>query len=585
MLRTEPLKIPRRYASLADGLIFLLIGAAIYGVFAMATRWNSAFHATTDIDLSVLALPHYTLYSLMRGLAAYVLSLTFTFVVGYAAAKSKRAETIIIPMCDILQTIPVLGFLPGLVLGLIAIFPATNIGLELACIIMIFTGQVWNMLFAFYSSLKSVPEDFNEAAALMGMSPWRKFLKVELPFAAVGLTWNSVISMAGGWFFLTVCEAFSLGSFQFQLPGLGSYMAVAHQKGDATAMTAGVIAMVLTIVLLDMVLWRPLLSWASRYRLEEVEGALPPEPLMLLMVRESRFLRWLKLTYRKRFGKRKLHFSVRAYETLPQAPLEDLPPKKKVAPRKMLKYLGPIFWIAFFAFIAIGCKKLIKVLWTIPSETWMMLIENTSYTFLRVTGIIVITCLWAIPVGLWIGRSQKRIQIFQPAIQILASFPAPMIYPIVLAVFLAMGIEFGWASMFLMGLGVQWFILFNVLAGAARIPKDLEESLKLMSVPRWKKWMILYVPSIFPMLVTGSLAAAGGAWNASIVTEYMSYNGEILTTKGLGAVISQATARGDFHTLAASLTVMVVVVLVVNRFFWAKLYHTVQTKYKLEAQR
>src|SRR5215813_12325390 len=291
--------IARRFSA-ADAVVIGLVLATIYALIAYGRELEAAFHRAVDIDLSLYSLPYYTLFSALRGLAAFILSLSFTIVVGYWAAKSSRAERILIPLLDILQSIPVLGFLPGLVLALIAIFPRTNTGLELACIIMIFTGQVWNMTFSFYSSLKSVPSDFNDVSTVIGLSAVEKLRKVELPFAAMNLVWNGLMSMSGGWFFLSVCEAFTLGNQQYRLPGIGAYMATAIARGNPSAMLAGIVAMSLLIVFMDILIWRPVLAWAHQFRLEEVPGFTVTEPLMKNLVRDSGLLRSLNAAYRRR---------------------------------------------------------------------------------------------------------------------------------------------------------------------------------------------------------------------------------------------------------------------------------------------
>src|SRR5215831_12351975 len=297
--------IARRFSA-ADAVVIGLVLATIYALIAYGRELEAAFHRAVDIDLSLYSLPYYTVFSALRGLAAFGLSLLFTLIVGYWAAKSASAERLLIPLLDILQSIPVLGFLPALVLALIALFPHTNTGLELACIIMIFTGQVWNMTFSFYASLKSIPSDFNEVSAVIGLNPLEKLRKVELPFSAMNLVWNSLMSMSGGWFFLSVCEAFTLGDQQYRLPGIGAYMATAIASGNPSAMIAGIIAMAALVFVMDILIWRPVLAWAHQFRLEEVPGFTATEPLMRNLVRDSGLLRWLTLAYRRRVLHRSL---------------------------------------------------------------------------------------------------------------------------------------------------------------------------------------------------------------------------------------------------------------------------------------
>ncbi|MCC6277915.1 MAG: ABC transporter permease subunit [Oligoflexia bacterium] len=574
--------IPKRLITIADLVVFVLVGAAIYGVVATGRLWREDFHPLTEIDLSVQALPLYVLYSAMRGLAAYALSLIFTFSVGYLAAKNKTAEKFILPLLDIGQSIPVLGFLPGLVLGLISIFPNTNMGLELAAIIMIFTSQTWNMAFSFYASLKSIPPDLYEASQMMGLSGWRKFWRLEVPYSAVNLAWNSIISIAGGWFFLSVCEAFTLGNKDFRLPGIGSYMAVAFNQGRTDAIIYGIVAMLALIILFDLILWHPLMSWVRRFQIEESLGLDPTEPLMLLFLKDSRIIRWLKNFYRRR---RLLALEARLKKaTAPetQSPLDaQVRAVKKQVP-KILKAVLVIVLIFFSLILFDGIAKLFQTLIQIPGGTWAQLLGSASLTLLRVTGAVLLSAAWAVPFGIWLGLSPHRIRIAQPTIQILASFPAPMIFPLAISILDRLYVPFGISSMFLMVLGVQWYVLFNVLAGAMRISKELQDSLLLADASPIDRWKHLYLPSIFPALVPGLTAAAGGAWNASIVAEYISFKGTLHSTRGLGSEIGIAAANGEFATLAASLTLMVTIVVVLNRTLWASLYDLAEKRFRMD---
>jgi len=588
----------QKFSSMADLLILMVMGTAIYGVVSMGREWQGQFHPVTLISLSFWALPKYALLSAMRGIAAYLISLFFTLTVGYIAAKSKPAEKMIIPLLDILQSIPVLGFLPGLVLGLISLFPNTNTGLELAAVIMIFSGQVWNMTFSFYSSVKSLPTDFQEASTVIGLNWFQKLLRVELPFSAVNLAWNSLMSMAGGWFFLSVCESFPLGNRQFRLPGIGSYMAVAIQEGNRTAMLLAVITMVFLIVTMDFFIWRPILSWVQRFRLEDVPGVAPVEPLIQVVIRESRILRWIKLTlaHMELARRERWMLESKKNEQDPVIILERTARKhwseirnevrrgfQKIGEsKKTIRVLRVLMKVGVLGVIYFCVYELLKILMTVSPQEWGVLFKNTFWTLIRVFFALVLSTLWAVPAGIWIGMSPRRVRMFQPIIQVLASFPAPMLYPVVLAILFQLNVSFDWASMFLMLMGVQWYVLFNVLAGALRIPAELGYALSLMETSRWDRWKTLYLPSVFPSLVTGWVSAAGGAWNASIVAEYLQYHGEVLKAGGLGATISVAAANQDFRTLAASLTIMVLVVVLLNRSVWARIYRMVQTRYRLD---
>ena len=572
-----------RKISPADGVVVAFILAVIYGLAAYTHQLETSFRAAVNIDLSLYSLPYYTLFSALRGIAAFILSLAFTLVVGFWAAKSEKAERFLIPLLDILQSIPVLGFLPGLVLFLIAVFPRTNLGLELACIIMIFTGQVWNMTFSFYSSLKSVPSDFNEVSSVIGLNMWEKLRRVELPFSAMNLVWNSLLSMSGGWFFLSVCEAFTLGDREFRLPGIGAYMATAIARGNISATIAGIIAMSVLIIVMDIILWRPVLAWAHQFRLEDVPGFTATEPLMRNLVRESGLLRWIRLNYRKRM----LHRSISG-KPATEAQRSELRfdrsrfLRSKRGWNPLLKWIGRLLLLASLILVVYATIRLFGMLASVSLSTWASLLSGTAFTFLRVLTCLILGSIWTVPAGIWIGTSQRRIRIAQPIVQVLASFPAPMLYPLALAVLFALKIPFGLASMFLMLLGAQWYILFNVLAGAMRIPMELKYAALLMNVSKSELWKKLYLPSVFPPLVTGWVTAAGGAWNASIVAEYLSYKGTILTTHGLGSLISVAASSANFSLLAASLTIMVAVVIVLNRNIWARIYHVSQTRFRMD---
>jgi NitT/TauT family transport system permease protein len=574
--------IRRKFAA-ADVVVVALMAAVIYALVAFGREFHAAYRAAYDIDLSLYSLPYYTLFSALRGLAAFAFSLAFTLVIGYWAAKSTKAERVLIPLLDILQSIPVLGFLPGLVLVLIALFPTTNTGLELACIIMIFTGQVWNMTFSFYSSLKSVPSDFNEVSSVIGLSPWEKLRKVELPFSAMNLVWNSLLSMSGGWFFLSVCEAFTLGKQEYRLPGIGAYMATAIGRGNTTAMISGIVAMTILVVVMDILIWRPVLAWAHQFRLEETPGYRTTEPLMRNLVRESGLLRWLRVNYRRKILHRSLLKTPIASARVSEGQLDPRRFRRsKPIQNPILTWGGRTLLGLLMSIVAYGTIRLAMTLSHVPWNVWRVLLLGTSLTLLRVIACLILGSFWTVPAGIWIGTSQRRIRFAQPIIQVLASFPAPMLYPLALALMFVLKIPFGLGAMFLMLLGVQWYILFNVLAGAMRIPVELKYAALLMNIPKMELWKKLYLPSVFPALVTGWVTAAGGAWNASIVAEYLSYKGTVLTTNGLGSFISVAASSENFPLLAASLTVMVTVVIVLNRSVWAKVYHLSQNRFRMD---
>jgi NitT/TauT family transport system permease protein len=525
-----------------------------------------------EIDLSPSALPLYTLLSLSRGFAAYLLSLGFTLVYGTIAAHDRRAERVMLPLLDIGQGIPVLGFLPGLVLGMVALFPRTNVGLELACIVMIFTGQVWNMTFSYIGSLRSIPEDLREVARIHRFSFWKRFRTVELASGVIGLVWNSMMSMAGGWFFLTVNEAFTLGDRDFRLAGIGSYMAVAIEKGDSRAMAWAIVAMVVMIVACDQLLWRPLVAWSQRFRNADVEGEPAPESWVLNLVRRSAFLRRARLRRRRRRGRS---------SASPGPPPAAVEAGSGAAGARARSGALVAIGLAAVAGALLGAWKLAGLLARVPSGEWAVLAGALGATFLRALAALALATAWTLPVGILVGRSAVWSRRLQPVVQIVASFPAPMLFPVVTGALLAFRVPFGAIAAVLMFLGAQWYILFNVLAGASAIPHDLDEAADVYAMNASARWRQLFVPAVFPFLVTGLVTAAGGAWNASIVAETLTWRGRTLETFGLGSLITKATRDANFPLLTAGVLTMSLALVLLNRLVWRRLYRLAETKYSL----
>ncbi len=569
---------------LGDLTAILVLGFFLFGSVELARNWTAAYQPSIQIDLSERALPLYAVYSLFRALIAYVASLGFTLIFGYWAAKSRRAERVILPLLDVGQSIPVLGFLPTLVLGLISVFPHSNFGLELACILMIFTGQVWNMTFSYYASLKSIPNHFHELSRNVRLTPIQRLFDIELPFASSGLAWNSLMSMAGGWFFLTICEAFTLGDRQYRLLGLGSYMATAIEVGNTRAILYGLSAMVAVILFMDFIVWRPVIAWTRRFRLDEQNEQVQNIPFIQMLLKESRLVRVLE---------KYIHSAIAQIETLSTHLFK---PRKRRRTGLLLRRFRHR-WISLFRYtpslnhlswvpvLGLGLWILMKLailIHALKAPEIILILQSAGYTFLRVLGALVLSTLWTVPFGIWVGLSPKRTRFFQPIIQVAASFPAPMLYPIVLFGLSALGVGLGVGASILMLLGVQWYILFNVLAGATLISRELRETFYLFRSPLKQRLFDLYLPSIFPSLVTGWITASGGAWNASIVAEYIQYHGQTLRTVGLGALISQSTSDGNFPLLAGALIAMVSMVLVLNRTIWRRAQVLCERKFRFE---
>lgn len=558
---------PKRKSNWIGLLLLLGVIGLIAGLINLSREWTGPMRPEVSIDLSPGSLPKYTFFSLSRGLIAYALSLMFTLLYGYWAAKDRVAERLLLPLLDILQSIPVLGFMPGLILTLVSIFPKSNIGLEMAAILMIFTGQVWNMTFSFYHSLRSVPGDLQEAATLYHFDWWQKFKWLELPFSTMSLVWNSMMSMAGGWFFLMINEAFVLGHHDFRLPGIGSYMSVAVSKGDTKAMLLAIGAMMAMIVVLDQLLWRPVVVWAQKFRVEDTSQG---EKMT------SWFLDWLR-------GLR-LPRPLRAWRRIRRRRIAEsrsrLPNTAFVLPA-WVSIFSKFLFLILAGCLAVGAWQLVKILRPMTFHDWGTLVHLGALTLARVLLATALGTLWAVPAGLAIGLSPRLSRILQPVIQVVASFPAPMLFPLVIAGLKVAGVPLGWGSILLMLLGTQWYILFNVIAGAMFIPSDLKEAAAIYRISGFQRFRRLYLPAVFPYLVTGWVTAAGGAWNASIVSEYVFYKGETLVTSGIGAQISKAAEAADFPLLAASIVVMSGIVVIFNRSVWRKCYGIAEQRYSL----
>jgi NitT/TauT family transport system permease protein len=422
-------------------LVFGLVGI-LYGLVDVGHEWVAPFRPAVEVDLSLWSLPTYTLYSLSRGLVAYGISLAFTLAYGYWAAKDPRAERVLIPLLDILQSIPVLGFMPGLIVALVALFPRSNVGLEVAAIVMIFTGQAWNMTFSFYHSLRSVPVELHEVATVYRFDRWRRLRAVELPYATMGLVWNSMMSMAGGWFFLMISEAFQLGDRDFRLPGLGSYMSVAVERGRVDAMVAAVFAMVLMIVGLDQILWRPVVVWAQKFRIEEWS-----------QTRDSRswFLDWLRRSRLVAAAARR----IRRWRGDPSHGPRTLGSPSD-GPRPAVAAVPVVALVVLLALLTFAGVGLLRLLRGITIVEWQTLVAAAGVTLGRVLLATALGTLWTLPAGLAIGLSPALSHALQPVVQVVASFPAPMLFPVVVAGLQLLGVSLGWGSIALMLLGTQW---------------------------------------------------------------------------------------------------------------------------------
>lgn len=554
-----------------DVLLVLFVAAIAFGVARAAARWSAPLSPNVRIDTSISQLPLYAGLSTLRMAVAYVVSLVFGLVYARAAAANATAERVMLPVLDILQSIPILSFMPGIVLALSAAFPGRTIGLELAAVLLIFTSQAWNLAFSFHQSLATIPRELSEAADVYRLGIWRRFTRLELPFGAISLIQNSMMSWAGGWFFLMASEQFVLGSNNLRLPGLGSYLAAAADAGDTRAIVWGLVALVTVIVALDQVLWRPLVAWSDKFKFEQ-SGADASESWMLNLLRNSTVVAFLRdhtiaPLERSLDRPRTTHARVRETPTVP---------------RWLRVLLGLIAGAGAAALVVWGGLAAFHAVSNLRGATWWAILVATLATFGRTLAALIIATAWTVPAGVAIGTSPTWSRRLQPIVQVIASIPATALFSVLLLVLLALPGGLNIAAVALMILGTQWYILFNVIAGAMAIPSDLKEAAGVYGLSGWRRWKVLIIPAIFPYLVTGLITATGGAWNASIVAEYVVFAGRKISTTGLGALIAEAADAQNFPLLLASTLVMAAVVILGNRLVWRKLYRLAESRYRLE---
>ncbi len=566
--------LPRTPAlTLGDGLILLGIATLLYAGARLAFNAPTIV-AGPDISLSPKALPWYALLSVGRMTAAYFLSLLFSLFYGYAAAHNRTARIILMPLLDILQSVPILSFLPVVLLSFSSILP-TALASELAAIVLIFTSQAWNMTFSFYQSMTTLPMELREAGAIFRFSPWLRFKTVELPFSAIGLIWNSIMSWSGGWFFLMASEIFHVGERDFRLPGLGSYLQTAANAGDRSALLFGLATLILVIILLDQLIWKPLLAWADKFKLEMVESDEPHSSWFLEVLSRSWLIEKFGTLYWNPFVE-KVDQRWQNSAAASIAPLEESDSNGR--PSWGAITLG----ILFFLVVLYGGYRAAGLLLSLSASAWLHLAIGLLATFARVAVALFITLLWTVPVGVAIGMNRRLAFLLQPIAQVVASIPATALFPVLLLALIHAPGGLNLAAVTLMLMGTQWYLLFNVIAGAAAIPQDLRftsDLLRFSSVDRWRN---LILPALFPYLVTGSITASGGAWNASIIAEHVEFGGRTYETTGIGAMIAEATANGDFALLLAGTLGLVVTVVLINRTFWRWLYLIAEERYRME---
>ncbi len=553
-----------------DIVVLLIIAALIYMGITLA--FNAPSEVTgPKINLSLHVLPWYAFLSVSRMVAAYVLSFVFSLVYGYGAIKNKYAEMILIPLLDVLQSVPILSFLPVVLLSFSAILPK-NIAVELASIVLIFTSQVWNLTFAWYQSLSTIPGDLKEASEIFHIRGWLRVKTLDLPFGAISLIWNSMMSWAGGWFFLMAAEIFTVGNKDFRLPGIGAYLQEAATVGDIKAVCWGIVTLVSVIIILDQCIWRPLLAWSAKFKLSLTDSEPPVTSWFYDLLVDSRVL----YRFRKWFSQKMDEVDLW---------LLSLSSKKEKKDNKRKRGTS-LFAILIMAIISgilgIYLYRSILLLGSLKVSQWWNILVSLLATFSRVMVSLLIALLWTIPVGVSIGTNPKIARWLQPLVQIAASVPATALFPAFLLIVLKLPGRLNTAAILLMLLGTQWYLLFNIIAGASTIPVDLIYTTKLLQLSKWQRWRTLILPSLFPYIVTGIITAGGGAWNASIVAEYIEFAGKTLKTTGIGATITEATAKGNYPLLLAATLAMIVAVVTINRLVWRPLYSLAEKKYHLD---
>ncbi len=576
LLRTVPgagtlRRVRFRWVDLAVAVAVVVLLYLIVKAGAGATGPLRLVDVPSSVSTDPAQLPYFALRSLLRMFAALVASVVFTFIVATAAARIPRLEKIIPPALDILQSVPILGFLSVTVTGFIALFPGSALGLESAAIFAIFTSQVWNMTFSFYASLTSQPSDLDEAARLMRLTKWQRFWRLDVPSGMIPLVWNGMMSFGGAWFFLAASEAITVDNHSYALPGVGAYVAAAVEQGQLDRVGWAVLTMTIMVLGVNVLFWRPLVAWAERFRQEDTAPADRPRSVVLDVLGRSVIPRSLGRSLQP-VG-RMLDRVTRPFG-LAEHPLHVSPARRRAL--DMLVTVVVLAAVVYGAFAALGFVNR-----SLGFGAFAQAFGLGAITMARVLVILVFATLIWVPVGVWIGMNPRISRLAQPIVQLLASFPANFLFPFAIAFFVAWNISLDVGGIFLMALGSQWYILFNVIAGASAIPTDLRQAMDSFGVGRVQRWRRLILPAIFPAYVTGGITAAGGAWNASIVAEIVTYNHHTYAATGLGAYIADATGSGDMAKVLVGVIVMSVFVVGLNRLVWRRLYRVAERRFSL----
>jgi NitT/TauT family transport system permease protein len=563
--------LPNHFDVIALALIFAGFIAIVHGTRGMVLPLEAP--QSTVVSLDYANLPYYALRTTLRMFAAISASLVFTFLYATWAAKSRRAERFLIPLLDVLQSVPILGFLSFTVTFFLGLFPGSTLGAECAAIFAIFTSQAWNMAFSFYQSLRNVPRDLNEVANSLLLSPWQRFWQLETPFAMPGLIWNMMMSMSGGWFFVVASEAISVGDTTINLPGIGSYLALAINHKRIDAVIAAIVTMLVVILAYDQLLFRPLVTFGSRFRVELSAGEESERSWVIQLFRRTYLLRTITAVPARFFRA----IALWRLELPFRAELSDAANRWK---ERILDFL----WTAVVTLVGLWALWLVYrfVSATLTFAEFRYAVWLTFLTMLRVIALITLASLVWVPIGVMIGLNPRLAEKVQPLAQFLAAFPANVLFPIAVVLILRWSLNPDiWLS-FLIIFGTQWYILFNVVGGASAFPNDLRETAASFRIHGVDWWWKVILPGIFPYYVTGALTASGGSWNAAIVAEYVKWGNDTVKAHGIGAYIATATAAGDYPKIVLGVAVMSVFVILFNRVLWRPLSRFAERRLRLE---
>ena len=571
MKRFEPYVFLRELATRWDVLAFIVVigliaflGETSRGLFAPLSQLS-----VKPISLDPVHLPEYAARTTFRMLAGLVLSLIFTLTYATWAAKSERAGKILVPILDILQSVPILGFISVTAVFFLSLAPGRVLGAEFVAIFAIFTSQAWNMAFSFYQSLRTIPVELTEAAESFRLSPWMRFWQLEVPFGMPALIWNMMMSMSGGWFFVVWSEAVVVGHTTFALPGVGSYIALAIAQKNLLAIGWAILTMLIVILLYDQLLFRPLVAWVDRFRVEQEPGARVPNSWALTMMRRSRLISAATVAFHSA-----VLWTSRAVKRTDAPRVEaDVGPKRSL----------DLLWVSLVvAAVVVGLWHIVRVLIVNTSLHEALQVGGLAVlTMLRVFILIALASLVWVPIGVWVGMRPRAAQIVQPIAQFMAAFPANLLFPIAVYGIVEWKLNPDIYLSPLMILGTQWYILFNVIAGASAIPTEMRYVADNFKVNGWLWWRKVALPAVMPFYVTGAITASGGSWNAAIAAELASWGDTQVKARGLGAYIAEATTAGDFHRIVLGIGMMSLFVVVINRLFWRPLYYYAERKYRL----